>query len=194
MKSNLPISLFLNKATASFVNYLNFFWGLGRCLGVKAIFLFMFSSVCFAESHPVVTKVIASDVIVLNDGREVSLIGVDCPKFENPNTVLNQAESLGVEPDWYAEQAERGLDFVDRLLTGKQVKTEVDPANEFMQHRNGSGQFLAYVYLVEDNSLINRTVIQQGYCGVLRSPAFHFRDNFLENEKNAKMNRVGLWR
>jgi len=127
-----------------------------------------------------VTKVVDGDTFWVDDGSEkglkVRLIGVDTPE-----TVHSQK---GVE--YYGKEASN---FAKSLLEGKKVRLEFD-----VDRIDRYGRTLAYVYL-SDGTFLNAELVKKGYAHVMTVPPnVKYSEKFLELEREARENKLGLWK
>ncbi|MBS3978136.1 MAG: thermonuclease family protein [Syntrophomonadaceae bacterium] len=130
------------------------------------------------QGYFTVTRVIDGDTfaIKIQDKEErVRLIGVDTPETKGPGKEL---EPYGVE----------AKDFTRRLLQGKRVRLELD-----VREKDRHGRILAYAYL-SDGTFVNAKLVQEGYARVMTVPPnVRFADLFLQLEREARVDRRGLW-
>lgn len=127
-----------------------------------------------------VTKVVDGDTFWVNDGSEkglkVRLIGVNTPETVHPRKPV---EFYGKEASTYAKS----------ILTGNKVKLQFDVAR-----LDRYGRTLAYVYL-KDGTFLNADLIRKGYGQVMTVPPnVKYSDYFLDLEKKAREQKVGLWK
>lgn len=125
-----------------------------------------------------VNKVIDGDTIEVVKGNEVlkiRYIGVDTPETVKPNSPV---ECFGKEAS----------EFNKNLVLNKKVRLESD-----IEDVDQYGRKLRYVYL-EDNQMVNKILIEQGYAYVLTIPPnVKYKDIFLQSERDARNNKAGLW-
>lgn len=144
---------------------------------VVGLFLWLFAGDVRAEWANV-RQVIDGDTIILENNQHVRLIGVDTPEIKSE---YNPRE------EYYARQAKR---FVTQVIEGRKVFLEGDDAQAPLDKY---GRRLAYVYL-EDQTLLNRELIRQGYAEAIYFFPYKFKEEFLTLEKQAKKERLGMWR
>lgn len=126
-----------------------------------------------------VARVIDGDTIMVTMGNTqetVRFIGVDTPETHKPDTPVQ----------CFGPQAS---DFTTRTLTGKTVRLEADPTND---DRDRYGRLLRYVYL-PDGSLVEKTIIDQGYGFAYLSFPFQKKDEFAAAQNQAQAASHGLW-
>ena len=124
-----------------------------------------------------VRQVIDGDTIILENNQHVRLIGVDTPEIKskyNPRT------------EYYAIQAKQ---FVEQRAEGRMVFLEGDDAQAPFDKY---GRRLAYVYL-EDQTLLNRALVQQGYGEAIRVFPYKFKEEFWDLERQSKAEGWGMW-
>lgn len=107
----------------------------------------------------------------------VRLIGVDAPEIDGP---YRRAEPGGVE----AQQ------FVRSMLADSEVYLEMDPAQG---SHDKYRRRLAYVYRMKDCMFVNGEIIRQGHGRNYRKFRFRHRELFENYEREARMNRRGMW-
>jgi micrococcal nuclease len=120
------------------------------------------------------TRVVDGDIIILNNGEKVRLIGVDTPETKQPNKPV----------EYFGKEASA---FTKRMVEGKEVRLEYD-----VQARDQYGRLLAYVYL-EDGTLLNAEIIKGGYGRTYTKFPFKYWEQFSQHEKEARENKRGLW-
>jgi len=157
--------------------------GLNRRHNLYAI---VFGGVLFAALLPTsvhaaelrtVKQVIDGDTILLENGEVVSLIGVDAPEIKH-------ATKAG------AEMGKESAAFVRKLVEGKRVRLEFDPAN--LNHKDNRKRTLAYVFL-EDGTFLNAEIIKHGYGFTFPGFVHKYQSEFRRLEREARENKRGLW-
>src|SRR5438093_959054 len=138
--------------------------------------LFAAFLVCAAELRTV-KQVIDGDTILLENGEVVSLIGVDAPEIKH-------ATKAG------AEMGKESAAFVRKLVEGKRVRLEFDPANA--NHKDNRKRTLAYVFL-EDGTFLNAEIIKHGYGFTIPGFVHKYQSEFRRLEREARENKRGLW-
>ena len=153
-----------------------------RSLGA-AVLLATFAALALAggQEFVKVKRVIDGDTIMLESGERVRLIGVDTPETVRPKTPVEQ----------FGKEASA---FTGRMVEGKRVRLEYDPANAVRGHKDNTSQrrTLAYVFL-EDGTLLNAEIIRQGYGYALTRFPFSRMEEFRRLEREARDRRRGLW-
>lgn len=126
-----------------------------------------------------VVRAVDGDTIVVdmeNKQETVRLIGVDTPETHRPNSPVQ----------CFGGQAS---DFTAQSVNGKKVRLEADPTND---NRDRYGRLLRYVYL-PDGSLLDKTLIEQGYGFAYLNFPFQKKDEFAEAQAKAEAAKAGLW-
>lgn len=143
---------------------------------ISVVFL-VFISCCFipASYAEKVRYAIDGDTIVLENNQRVRLIGIDAPEIEN--------RKYGREGEYYGEEAKQ---FLKQLIEGKDVRLE-DGYEPFDKYGRG----LAYVYL--GDLFVNAELVRLGYAEVFRIFDFEYKDQFLELERQARSQGLGIW-
>ena len=122
-----------------------------------------------------VKRVIDGDTIELANGEKVRLIGVDTPETKHPHKPV----------EYFGEEADR---FTKKMVEGKKVRLEFD-----WQERDRYGRLLAYVYLT-DGTFVNAEIIKQGYGHAYTKYPFKYLEEFRQYEREARENKIGLWK
>lgn len=120
-----------------------------------------------------VTRVVDGDTIDVEGGKRIRLIGIDTPEINRTGATA----CFGIEAKDYAE----------KLLNGQMVKLEKDVSEVDRYNR-----LLRYVYL--GDIMINDKLVRDGYARVYTYPPdVKYNDKFLESERFARENSLGLW-
>lgn len=126
-----------------------------------------------------VSKVIDGDTIELEGGNKVRLIGVDTPETVDPRRPVG---CFGKEAS----------NETKKLLQDKIVILQKD-----ISDTDKYGRLLRYVYLSLENGqilFVNDYLIRAGFAKVLTYPPdVKFAEQFLEAEKQAREQKLGLW-
>ena len=129
------------------------------------------------ERTAVLAEVSDGDTIVLRDGTDVRLIGIDTPETQNPD--------FGVE--CYGHAATR---FAQRLLQpGDRLRLVLD-----VETRDRYDRLLAYVYRASDNLFVNAEIVRRGYAYVSTIPPnVAHAEQFRRLAAKARQAGRGLW-
>ena len=126
-----------------------------------------------------VLKVNDGDTIVVDmNGVEetIRFIGVDTPETHHPSKPVQCFGRAASE-------------FTTYQLDGQLVRLEADPLNS---NRDRYGRLLRYVYL-QDGTLLNESVIEEGYGFAYTSFPFTKAEEFEALERLAREENRGLW-
>ena len=129
------------------------------------------------ERSAVLAEVSDGDTIVLRDGTDVRLIGIDTPETQNPD--------FGVE--CFGKAATR---FTQKLLQpGDRLRLALD-----VEDRDRYGRLLAYVYRASDDLFINAKIVRRGYAYVSTIPPnVAHAEQFRRLAAEAREAGRGLW-
>ena len=126
-----------------------------------------------------VVRVVDGDTFIIDyNGTEerVRLIGVDTPESVHPDESKNTEDGIKMS------------NYTKDRLQGKIVKLELD-----VQERDKYGRILAYVYI--DDKMYNKELLELGYAKVATYPPnVKYVDDFTKIQKEARENKVGLWK
>lgn len=127
-----------------------------------------------------VTKVIDGDTIEIEGGQRVRFVGMDTPETVDPRRPVG---CFGKEAS----------NEVKRLLTGKEIIMQKDISDTDKYDR-----LLRYVYLPLENGqvlFVNDYLVREGFGRVYTYPPdVRFNEQFLEAERDARINQRGLWK
>ncbi len=127
-----------------------------------------------------VTKVVDGDTIDIDVGGDVirvRLIGLNTPETVDPRRTV---ACFGKEAS----------DKAKSILTGQKIKIETDPSQTLYDKY---GRLLAYVFL-EDGTLFNRTMIEEGYgYEYTYHVPYKYQDKFKTAQTKAQTEKKGLW-
>jgi micrococcal nuclease len=133
-------------------------------VSVLLIFYFYPSSNQF-----VIKAVIDGDTIELSNGERVRYIGIDTP--EKDQVFYREATAENQE-----------------LLKKGKLKLEYDK-----DRKDNWGRTLAYVWI--DTVMVNAELIKMGLASVyMISPNFKYKDELTACQKQARINKLGIWR
>jgi endonuclease YncB( thermonuclease family) len=134
------------------------------------------------EAPPIyrIVEVIDGDTIKVDIGGKIEtvrLIGMDTPEIASPHNP--QDDYFGPEAAQYAKQ----------LMENQLVYLIPDP---MQSNRDKYNRLLRYVFL-EDGTLVNAKLIEEGYAYNYIYQPFQFMKQFDYLEKQAKEKQLGLW-
>ena len=124
-----------------------------------------------------VTDVIDGDTLIVDIGGKeykVRYIGIDAPEIDHEN---NTAELMGY----------KALEINKKLVLGKDVEFEKDVSGT-----DKYGRLLRYVWI--EGVMINEKLVREGYAQILTIPPdIKYKNSFIEAERYARNNNIGLW-
>lgn len=135
-----------------------------------------------------VVRLIKSDVIVLENGRKLRLIGVkasDAPRRMNrPTDQYGFVIQEDVVPTTSVE--ERGFSFAEELLLQKKVRVESD-----IKFTDAEGYPVGYVFL-KDGTFVNAELLRQGYAELhIQPPNLKYAEQLREAYREARFQKRG---
>ena len=166
------------------------------------MFFILLSASCWGSDHNdelfnyskkqeevLVVKVAASDLIVLEDGRRIKLIGVDSvrlrhkyARYDDKGHVIEEQE----EPVISLE--EQALTYAQELLENKKVRLEFDVDGG----DTSNGYLLAYVFL-PDGRMANAELLRMGFVKLrIVPPNVKYQDQLRLAYQEAKKEKRGL--
>lgn len=124
-----------------------------------------------------VSHVIDGDTIILENGRHVRYIGIDCPEVAHARSE-KKSEPFGKA----AEKRNR------KLVDGKTVRLEYD-----QEKTDRYGRALAYVFL-SNGIFVNDLLVEEGLAHCLYDRKnTRFAEMFLKSQHNAMSSGKGVW-
>ena len=146
------------------------------CFLLIYILFFLPTSELFAEEFVRVKWINDGDTIILNDNRCIRYIGINTPEIDHGE---KKAEPFGCKAKLFNKS----------LVFKKKVHLEFDK-----ERRDQYGRLLAYVFL-QDGSLINEKLLEQGYGFFLpRNPNGRYDSVLLKAQREAMSEKRGIWR
>lgn len=162
-------------------------WGACILMGCFLLVL-IWSLVQILEEHHAPTlygeyevlKVIDGDTIdvdIAGDTTRVRLIGVDTPESVHPDENRN------------TEEGKAAADWLRELLDGEKVYLEYDAVQT-----DKYGRTLAYVYLSDRKTMINKLLLENGLAQVMTvQPNSKYSDEFYKLQTRARKAGAGFW-
>lgn len=167
------------------------------------LMIFLISTPCWADNNSddlfnfskkqdeaLVVKVVDSDLIVLEDGRRIKLIGIESAgppprkpaQYDDKGHLIEQPE----EPTIPLE--EQALTYAQDLLENKKVKLEYDVDGG----DTSNGYLYAYVYL-PDGRMANAELLRMGFVKLrIIPPNVKYEDELDKAYRQAKKEKRGL--
>ncbi len=137
-----------------------------------------------------VTRVIDGDTFLLSNNERVRLIGVDTPEKHQSKKLERDAERSQKDKKTIQKLGEEASDFAKKIIEGKRVRLERD---QYSAPKDKYSRLLRYVYL-EDGTLINALLIKEGYANAYTQFKFEKEEEFKKLEREARLNKRGLWK
>jgi len=140
---------------------------------MKKIFLLLiiilFSGCIHEQTEQLyVIKVIDGDTFILSNGDHIRLIGVNTPE----------------KGEYYYQEAKNAL---KDLILNKQIILKSD-----ISTKDRYGRYLKYVYV--DNIFVNLYLVKNGYARTyIIEPNVKYSKDFIDAEKYAKSQKIGIW-
>lgn len=142
-----------------------------------------------ACDEALVERVVDGDTLRLASGERVRLIGIDTPEMHESEKLYRDSRRSGRDAKTIQALGRRSYAFTKKLVEGKTVRLEFD-----VEKRDKYDRLLAYVYL-PDGTFVNAEIIKQGYASVMTYPPnVKHTDEFLRLYRQARDNKVGLWK
>lgn len=117
----------------------------------------------------VVKEVIDGDTFILSNNQRIRLLGINAPEYGS----------------YFHDEAKKMLEL---LVLKKVVNLEKD-----ITDRDKYGRLLRYVYV--DNLFVNLEMLKRGFaCSYTCPPDIKYTDIFVEAERFARENEIGLWK
>lgn len=128
-----------------------------------------------------VVRVVDGDTIVVDIGGanvKIRLIGIDTPESVHPNKKRN------------TQEGKQASDWAKKLLAGKNVYLEYDVGKT-----DRYGRTLAYVYLDDQKTMVNRLLLQNGLAQIMTiQPNSRYANEFHRLQVAARQEGKGFWK
>jgi micrococcal nuclease len=149
----------------------------------------LFASLSSKYDNVKVERVIKADLILLDNGKKIRLIGVKA--FDKPRSKDVKRDAYGFVIEEPADPAvtveERAGDFADDLLLNKKVKIELDTRST-----DEDGYTWGYVFL-PDNALANAEILRQGFAQLqIQPPNTKYAERLREAYREARQEKRGI--
>lgn len=128
-----------------------------------------------------IVRVVDGDTVVVDiDGAntKVRLLGIDTPESVHPNKKRN------------TQEGKQASDWAKKLLAGKNVYLEYDVGKT-----DRYGRTLAYVYLDDQKTMVNRLLLQNGLAQIMTiQPNSRYANEFHRLQVAARQEGKGFWK
>ena len=137
-----------------------------------------------------VERVIKADLIELDNGKKVRLIGLNA--FEAPRKLNAERDKNGFiiedpNPDPTTPIEERAYDFARELMERQKVTVELDT-----EATDENGRTWGYVFL-ENKTMANAEIIRQGFAELqIRPPNLKYADQLRDAYREARAEKRGI--
>ena len=140
------------------------------------------------EIHSV-KRVIDGDTFELENGERVRVLGIDAPEKYESQKLDNDVNRTGQDKKTIQVLGTLSSEYAEKLLAGKKVRLVAEPNYE---NKDKYGRLLRYVYL-DDGTFYNKKMVEEGYAYAYRTFKISKLDEFIEAERQARINKRGLW-
>lgn len=139
-----------------------------------------------AEHQGQITYIFDGDTIEVDGVGKVRLLGIDTPEWaDSPRDDFYRR--WNIKPAHLRTIAGQAKDYLISAAKGHNATLEFDH-----EKRDRHGRLLAYVRL-QNGQMLNEVLLQKGFASVYRRYYFVLKEAFLEIEKQAMKDHVGLW-
>lgn len=136
-----------------------------------------------------VERAVDGDTLKLSNGDKVRLIGIDTPEMHESEKLYRDSRKSGQDARTIQALGRKAYAFTRSLVEGKTVRLEFD-----VEKRDKYKRLLAYVYL-SDGTFVNAEIVKQGYASLMTYPPnVKHADEFLQLYRQARENKIGLWK
>jgi len=152
--------------------------------------LLLISSISLSQDIMyLVTKINDGDTFEIETGEKVRLLGIDTPEKWESGKLEKDSERSGKDKEIIKKLGALASDYTEKLLLNQKVRLVADSTNS---DKDRYGRLLRYVYL-EDGTLFNLKIIQDGYAYAYTKYPVIYMEDFLKAQKEARENNRGLW-
>lgn len=153
------------------------------------IFLFLICINILSQETYLVTKVNDGDTFEIETGDRVRLLGIDTPEKWESGKLDKDSERSGKDKETIKKLGALASEYTENTLLNKKVILISDSTNS---DKDRYGRLLRYAYL-EDGTFFNLKIIQDGYAYAYTKYPIIFQNEFLEAQRQARENSLGLW-
>lgn len=152
------------------------------------VLLFFLVSSCIYSQNTVI-KVYDGDTFQIETGEKVRLLGIDTPEKWESSKLDKDSERTFKDKEAIKKLGQLASEYAEALLLNKTVILKADSTNS---DKDRYGRLLRYAYL-EDGSLFNLKIIQDGYAYAYTKYPVIYIEEFLKAQTEARENNRGLW-
>lgn len=156
---------------------------------IYIVFYIVLIKPIFAQEYFLVTKVNDGDTFEIETGERIRLLGIDTPEKWESDKLNRDSERTGKDKEILQKLGQLASDYTENILLNKKVLLEADPTNS---DKDRYGRLLRYAYL-EDGTLFNLKIIQEGYAYAYTKYPVIYMEEFLQAQSDARENKRGLW-
>ena len=143
-----------------------------------------------------ISEVISGDMLRMENGETVRLIGVDTPEVIDCNKLEFDSKISGVPIEVLKVRGNEARQFVVKMVENKRIRVEFDE-----KIKDNYGNLLGYVFLLpnrgnaqDDEIFINAEIIKRGYSSRINTASNdRYADLFKRLHEYAKQMGSQLW-
>ncbi|MBU4306178.1 MAG: thermonuclease family protein [Candidatus Omnitrophica bacterium] len=137
-----------------------------------------------------VKEVLEGDTLLLENGKQLKLLGVDTPENQKCTKLLSDAKLSGIQTEVLEVMANEALQFTRNMVEGKRICVEFE---ETQADRYGT--LLGYVYIIGEDVFLNAEIIKQGYTPLVNlALCLRYQDLFKELHEDIVSKSSGVWK
>lgn len=149
--------------------------------------IFFFVNITLSQNT--VIKVYDGDTFQIDTGEKVRLLGIDTPEKWESGKLDKDSERTGKDKEIIKKLGQLASDYAESILLNKTVTLVADSTNSDIDRY---GRLLRYAYL-EDGTLFNLRIIQDGYAYAYTKYPVIFMEEFVKAQHEARESGKGLW-
>lgn len=136
-----------------------------------------------------VEKVLAVNLILLENGEKIRLIGIKSEgRVKHKKVEVDEFGFVMEDANPEIPLAQKAFDYVQSLLEGQRVDVEFDVQKNDAQFRN-----LAYVFLTKDKTFVNAEILRRGYAMLhIQPPNIKYADVLRKAYQEARREKRGF--
>ncbi|MFH1459786.1 MAG: thermonuclease family protein [Candidatus Omnitrophota bacterium] len=153
-----------------------------------------------AYDNILVTEVVSGDIIRLENGELIRLIGVDTPELNRGVKFDADVKITGLQSEVLEVMAKESWLFLKDLVLDKNIRVEFDKKRKDLY-----GVLLGYVFIIQEfkkrgdprkeEVFVNAECIKNGYTyNVDNQPNDYYKDLFDRLHQEVGLNSKGIWK